>query len=136
MKQVFADTGYWIALINPKDNWHTKAKSISNGLGQVVIVTSEMVMTEFANYFAKQTMFRGTVAQVIYSIRKNSNVKLLPQTSRQFQSALEMYRSYADKEWSLTDCVSIQIMREQNIKEVLAHDQHFVQAGFEPLLRE
>ena len=25
MKVIFADTFYWIALINPRDNWHTIA---------------------------------------------------------------------------------------------------------------
>jgi uncharacterized protein len=26
MKQLFADTFYWIASINPGDNWHSKAR--------------------------------------------------------------------------------------------------------------
>jgi predicted nucleic acid-binding protein len=41
----------------------------------------------------------------------------------------------ADKEWSLTDCASFEIMRERGLTEALAHDQHFVQAGFVALLR-
>lgn len=113
MRQVFADTGYWIALINPKEALHAKAKSVSDGLGQVFIVTSEIVLTEFANWFAdKGPQLRETVAKVIDDIRINSNVRLTLQTSIQFQSALTMYRSHMDKQWSLTDCVSFQIMRE------------------------
>ena len=49
MKQVFADTGYWIALFDPKDILNGKAKTVSEGLGEVIVVTSEMVLTEFAN---------------------------------------------------------------------------------------
>ena len=137
MKQVFADTGYWIARINPKDQLHEKAKSVSLELRPVIIVTSEMVLVEFASFFSdKGTRFRKTVVNVINSIRNDPNTKLIHQTSNQFQSALTMYNTHADKAWSLTDCASIQIMREQGIEEVLAHDQHFAQAGFKALLRE
>ena len=34
MKEIFADTGYWIALIDPKDVLHDKAKFVSGSLGQ------------------------------------------------------------------------------------------------------
>jgi predicted nucleic acid-binding protein len=41
----------------------------------------------------------------------------------------------ADKSWSLTDCASFLIMEEMQITVALAHDRHFVQAGFQTLLR-
>lgn len=70
MKEIFADTGYWIALFDPKDELHEKAKHVSQNLGQVIIVTSVMVLTEFANYFAgRGSEFRATAAQVIDDIR-------------------------------------------------------------------
>ena len=136
MKEAFADTGYWIALINPKDELHAKVKSVSKKLGQVIIVTSEMVLTEFANYFSRYGNLRETAAKMTDDIRSNPNVQLIPQTSVQFQSALSLYRSHTDKQWSLTDCASIQIMRERKIQEALACDVHFVQAGFRALLQE
>ncbi len=137
MKQLFADTGYWIALFDPKDQLHGKALGISAALGEVVIVTSEMVLTEFANHFANRgPQFRETVTKVIDGIRGNPNARLSPQTSLQFQSAVAQYRTFLDKEWSLTDCASILVMQEQDIHEALAHDHHFIQAGFRALLRE
>jgi uncharacterized protein len=137
MKQVFADTGYWIAILNPKDELHGKAMEVSRNLGQVVIVTSEVVLTELANYFADRgASFREKASAAIESIRKNPNARLILQTSLQFQSGAAMYRRYADKEWSLTDCTSIETMQEQGINDVLAYDQHFKQAGLVPLLRD
>jgi len=59
----------------------------------------------------------------------------VPQTSLQFESAFDSYRSKSDKEWSLTDCASFVLMRERGLAEALAHDQHFEQAGFVALLR-
>lgn len=52
MKIVFADTGYWIALINPKDSLHQKALSILSSFGEYRIITSDLVCTELLNCFA------------------------------------------------------------------------------------
>ena len=41
----------------------------------------------------------------------------------------------ADKEWSLTDCASFDVMRERKLVDALVYDKHFEQAGFVPLLR-
>ena len=59
MKTVFADTGYWYALLNPKDQLHSKALSVSKTLGQVRIVTSEMVLDELLASLAAP-LFRDT----------------------------------------------------------------------------
>ena len=47
---------------------------------------------------------------------------------------MELYESRLDKGYSLTDCVSMQVMRERGISEVLTNDQHFAQEGFTILL--
>src|SRR6266705_848098 len=98
MKQVFADTGYWIAMFGPNDSLKGKAKTVSESLGDVIIVTSEMVLTEFANYFTQfGPDFRAKVASAIDGIRSNPNGTVIPQTSLQFQSALVLYRNRLDK---------------------------------------
>ena len=67
--------------------------------------------------------------------RFNPNVEVVAQTSIQFREALELFASRADKERSLTDCASFNLMRERGVSEALAHDHHFEQAGFVALLR-
>ena len=47
MERVFADSGYWIALVNPRDNLHQKAHAVLRDLRPAQIVTTEMVLTEF-----------------------------------------------------------------------------------------
>ena len=42
MRTVFADTFYWVSLINPRDDWHEKVLEVSQSLGQVEIVTTEI----------------------------------------------------------------------------------------------
>jgi predicted nucleic acid-binding protein len=44
--------------------------------------------------------------------------------------ALTLYESRPDKEYSLTDCISMQTMRRARLTEVLTNDHHFTQEGF------
>jgi predicted nucleic acid-binding protein len=131
---VFADTGYWEALLNPSDRLHAKAIEVSTSLGKVRQLTTEMVLDELLAALSKIPV-RPFAVQGVDAIRSNPNVEVIPQTSLQFTQAFGEYRRMADKEWSLTDCASFAIMRERGLTEALAHDQHFVQAGFVALLR-
>jgi predicted nucleic acid-binding protein len=73
---------------------------------------------------------RKAVAALIRRLRATPNVTIIPQTSLQFQKALDLYEQSFDKDWSLTDCASFIAMRELKITEALAHDEHFEQARF------
>ncbi len=57
MKKIFADTGYWIALLNPDDDLHQKARNMAISLKNVSIVTSDMVFTELLNAFSGKGRF-------------------------------------------------------------------------------
>jgi predicted nucleic acid-binding protein len=63
-------------------------------------------------------------------------VTIVLQNTKQFDLALELYLQREDKAWSLTDCCSFLIMKELGITTALAHDKHFIQAGFQNLLNE
>ena len=47
MRRLFADTVYWIALANRKDQWHAKVVQTMRSLGQVSLVTTDEVLDEF-----------------------------------------------------------------------------------------
>ena len=134
MRIVFADTGYWVALLNPRDQHHVKVKSLSSSLGQTRIVTSEMVLDELLAGLSEPPV-RAIAISAVSSILTNPNVEVVPQTSLQFREAFNMYKSRTDKAWSLTDCASFNLMKERGVTEALAHDGHFEQAGFVALLR-
>ena len=137
MNVVFADAGYWIALFNPRDQLHAKAITVSTTLQGRPIVTSQMVLTEFLNHYAALgPPFRQRAVQVVRSLQDDADVEVVPQTDAQFTAALTLYAQRPDKEWGVTDCASFLIMQEQGITEALAHDDHFHQAGFIPLLRD
>lgn len=137
MKRVFADTGFWIAFLNPKDRWYEKAIAINKNLQiqKTTIVTSELVLIELLNFFGTfPSNIRQRTGLLVQNIQSHSSITIVSQTSLLFSKALELYLQRPDKEWSLTDCSSFIIMKELQITEALAHDKHFQQAGFITLL--
>jgi predicted nucleic acid-binding protein len=136
MRKIFADTGYWIALLNPDDDLHQKAKQITTSIKFIPFVTSEMVFTELLNAFSgKGIYYRQKAVQFINYCFDNPEIEVVIQTDELFKSGLDLYNQRPDQAWSLTDCTSFHIMSQKNILEALAYDKHFEQAGFIALLR-
>jgi predicted nucleic acid-binding protein len=136
MTIIFADTGYWIALLDPQDSLHQRATSLTASLTSTKIMTTEMVFTEVLNAFSKRGDFpRQSAVILIQGASKNPSIEVVPQTSELFQAALELYSRRPDQAWSHTDCASFSIMQQESIREALAYDHHFEQAGFIALLR-
>jgi predicted nucleic acid-binding protein len=92
MKTVFADTGYWIALLNPNDQLHYKAKNVTAYLmPSLHIVTSEIIFTELLNAFSKQgSLFRRAAVNLINQSISNPHIEVVSQTSDLFLSALKL----------------------------------------------
>lgn len=134
---VFADTGFWLARLNPLDRLHAKARETGRALGDAQVVTSDMVLTETLNALSGGGAFvRGQAVRLIATLQSDAQTEIVQQTPLLFGQAVAMYRERTDKSWSLTDCMSFLIMRKRHIKTALAHDRHFEQAGFTALLRE
>jgi predicted nucleic acid-binding protein len=134
MRRIFADTSYWMGLVNPRDQIHQKAVGVSRELSAESLVTTDMVLAEVLNSFS-DSLYREAVGRMVASLRQDPSLTIVPQTRDQFESALQRYRQAADKGWSLTDCASFQVMEAEQIRSALTHDQHFAQAGFDTLLR-
>lgn len=134
MKIVFADAGYWIALVSPDDEHHARAREVSVALGKFRTVTSELVLAEMLSVLAAPAT-RGVAAEVVQRVMADPNTEVVPLTGLQFRAALTFYCERPDKKWSLVDCASFLIMQEKGIREALAHDHDFEQAGYVALLR-
>ena len=137
MPEVFADTGYWIAMHNPDDEWNDAAREATTRLQNATIVTSEMVLVEFLNFCSRQgASSRSQAVATVSRLWRSERIVVIRQTSGQLRSAVQRYSERPDQRWSVTDCASFLIMEERGITEALAYDIDFVQAGFRALLRE
>src|SRR5260370_35726479 len=125
-QQGYADTGYWIARQNARDELHAEAVDVSQRLSAARIVTSEMVLVELLNSFSDGgPRLRKAITSAVEALRGNRNVMVSPQTPEQFETALERYKQTEDKCWSLTDYASFQIMKVEHIQASLTHDRIF-----------
>ena len=135
MKRVFADTFYWAALLNPKDQGREAAKDAQRKLGRVRLVTTETVLIELLNFFSEYgAEMRQTVVDTVRDILVGFDVEYVSHSPEIFLDALDFYESRLDKGYSLTDCVSMLTMKNLGVREILTHDNHFEQEGLTILL--
>jgi len=134
MKRVFADSLYWIALSHQRDQWHAAALKASRVLQSAEIVTTQEMLSEFLTAFRHAPRLRSIAARRVHQITADPQIIVLPQSDHSFQGGFALYKARPDKEYSLTDCISMEAMRQEGISEILTHDNHFTQEGFTILL--
>lgn len=102
MRLVFADTFYWAALVNPRDEWHQRVKAISHTLAQTRLITTDEVLIEFLNFFSSYgTYLKNSAVLRVRDIMQNSRTQVIPQTRGSFLAGLALYGQRIDKGYSL-----------------------------------
>ena len=92
------------------------------------------VLFELGNALAR--MHKREAARAIEQFLEAGEAEIVHPTPEQFAQALALYKTYEDKAWSLTDCLSFVVMREAGAEAALTFDRHFAQAGFGVLMRD
>lgn len=135
-RSILVDTAYLVALLDPRDNLNERAVALARTLADqgVGMVTTDAVLLEFANYFARSPL-RVHAAEWIQALRGNPGWEVIPVERSILLQAETRYRKHLDKSWSLTDCHSMELMRLRKILDVATTDVGFEQAGFQCLLR-
>ena len=137
MRTVFADTAYWIAMARPRDPWRAAARDALRRLGQVRIVTTDEVLTEFLTGLSRSgSGVRVAAARRVRALQSDPSVRVMSQSRASFRRALDRYEARGDKNYSLQDCVSMNRMEECSITEILTSDHHFEQEGFTVLMKQ
>jgi uncharacterized protein len=136
MKKVFADSVYWVALFNPKDTLHRVALDAASENENSAIVTTEAVFSEVLNQFSSYgSQWRTTVATEVENLIAQNTIITVPTSHELFSQALTLYKSRSDKSYSHVDCISMIVMKNESITEILTSDHHFKQEGFSLLLK-
>jgi predicted nucleic acid-binding protein len=133
MTRVFADSFYFFAILNPRDEAHQKALEFATH-HEDPLVTTAWVLTELADGLAV-TAHRAAFLQLVERLRADSENEIVPPTEELMARGISLYDARPDKRWSLTDCVSFLVMEDRKITQALTGDYHFEQAGFTALLR-
>ena len=133
MTRVFADTYYFLALINVKDAAHQRALRFSQSHNNPILTTS-WILTELADGLSA-VAHRPIFAKKLTELHNDQDTTIVPFSELLFSKGIDLYFARPDKDWSLTDCISFVVMQQYALKEALTADRHFEQAGFQILLK-
>lgn len=134
MTRVFADTLYWIAQANKQDPWAAPAREARKVLGKAHLVTTDEVLVEFLSAMSGHPERRGRAVKAVRALHQATTVTVVQQSRESFNEGLGLYEQRKDKQYSLTECISMQVMRGQGLTDVLTNDHHFTQEGFRVLI--
>jgi predicted nucleic acid-binding protein len=127
-EKIFIDTGFILALIYPRDQYHTQALNLARKYTNNFFVTTDAVLLELGNAVARHSKPEAIV--YIKNLMESNNIEIVRLNPELFDLAFELYKQSYDKTWGLVDCLSFVVMRNLDIQSVLSFDKHFTQAGF------
>ena len=131
--RVFADSFYFFAMLNQKDQSHARAAQWTETFtGQ--LVTTEWVLLELADGLASSPG-RASFFRTRQRLLADPQHRLIPLSMSLHEDGLQLFEARPDKQWTLTDCISFVVMRLEGLVEALTGDHHFEQAGFVALLK-
>ncbi len=130
---IFVDTGYWIALLDDRDELHGRALAWAK-VATGAMISTDLVLVETVNHLTSRIP-RERLHVLLDAVARTVDVEFVPTSDGLMREGFQLHRSRPDKDWSLTDCVSFVTMRSRSIQDALAYDRHFEQAGFRALLQ-
>jgi uncharacterized protein len=134
MNRTFLDTSFFLALSLEDDALHDRALAWQRAITGKLF-TSEFVLLEVADHLSSPHLKR-LVSAIFSFVHEDEQITSFPISREDYLSGIVLFDCRPDKQWSLTDCISFEIMRTHGITEALTHDHHFEQAGFRALLRQ
>ncbi len=133
MSLIFADTSFFIGLVDSADEIHEAAFRFA-AANREPMITSSAIILELGAYFAKKS-FRQSFSGCITALSR-AGVEVVHVTPELQQRGIERFQSRPDKDWSLTDCISFLLMSDRKLLNAATSDEHFTQAGFHVLLEK
>jgi uncharacterized protein len=133
INKIFVDTLFVVALINQRDQYHQQASELADSLETHPVITTDAVLLEIGNALARN--YKDEAVEIIEHFLTSNEVEIVRLTPELFAQAFTLYKTHQDKAWGLVDCISFVVMKQAGITQALTFDQHFVQAGFQALMR-
>jgi hypothetical protein len=131
--KIFADTWFFVALINKRDQYHQKALELSEEYENYPLITTDAVFLEVGN--ALSNNYKNEAVELIESFLESDDVEVIRLNPDLFNEALSLYKKHQDKSWGLVDCISFVVMKRYEVTQALTFDRHFIQAGFQALMK-
>ena len=103
MKAVFADTSFFLASLNPDDQLHERAISVSREVTAPRLTTG-FVLLEVANAMSRAAL-RSRFVEFYAWLCQHPRVRIVPVSEVLFHRGYALYAARENKDSSLTDCI-------------------------------
>src|SRR5205823_2578750 len=114
---ILVDSGFLLALAQPRDALHARAAAWANFISEPLLVT-EYVLCEVINNLSKP-IDRPRAHRIAANVLRGSDYDFTQASAVLLDAGLRLHRSRLDKEWSLTDCISFNVMSERGMTRAL-----------------
>ncbi len=127
MRRIFVDASFLVMLLLQTERRHEEAVRLQQELASCQLVTSADMVVEmlaFISRYDPRIRLEGVaLAQRILS--SDSQFELMYANEERLRAAVDLYAQRLDQNYSLADCLSMTLMEEQGITEVLTYDSDF-----------
>ena len=133
-RELFVDTGAWVALADQDDKYHERAAREYPDLLKHYrrLVITNLVVAE-VYIILRKALGHAAAITFLESIRSSPRIEKVQSTEELEVGAEDILRRYSDQDFSYTDAVSFALMRQRGIDTAFAFDKHFLIAGFSML---
>ncbi len=124
---ILTDSGAWFASVVPWDGNHVAATTWL-GQNREPLLTTDYLVDETLTLLRmrKETARAVALGDQFFSGRV---ARLYFLTETDIRDAWQIFRDYADKQWSFTDCTSKVVIEKLSLTHTFSFDQHFRQFG-------
>lgn len=133
-KVLLVDSGAWYALADRSDRHHWQAiefyRQIFKDFQQ--LITTNLIIAETYTLI-RRSLGHAPGVSFLNNLSASLRVMTVFSDREIEENAQEILRRYKDQDFSYTDTVSFALMRQKDISQAFAFDQHFKTAGFEVL---
>ena len=130
-REVFVDTGAWIALLSRDDEHHGTAAAAWPEIVRRFrrLVVTNLVVAEGYTFLRRAVGFTASWI-LLERLQATPRVELVYADAELEGAAKALLQQYRDHDFSYTDAVSFVTMRQRRITRAFGFDHHFLTVGF------
>lgn len=127
---VYVDTSAWIALHEPRDKNHARAKKALQGLGNraEILLTGWHTLIELADGLARH-YDQARASREVERLLRSPRLRVEP-SEPYLEAARELFAGRRDWNVDFSDCLTLALVSSRGIRTVFTYDSDFAKPGF------